>query len=577
MLKYKILNNNNTSELVNIDYENYELNEDKSVISFNLVKNNVVHDNDTITMTSIVIIENIANGVNNVANFDLATEAIMVDNKLSLNIPTKFSLEPESLIYDDTDASDSYILTFTTPHFFSYNDSKDDMFIYISNYVITNSDNTPRYFKIYFEYVSINSIKFSANQELIANYRDTFVNSFKSFDYYREDFRFTNPSILKISKRNSILSIPLEIVNNFQTDLFKEELLTTNFVEKEKKKTINRIINMEKQVYYPVYNDGGDRGFIDELFFNLHFRERQGDNWLVDNNRFWNGTKYPNNWSPINPLTKPTIENCTQNQMAFFDVDKQSDLLSYLDFTNNDIRYQKSKLKKSFLRLLFYDSTNQTNQNLLYTSTVFIDSGKLFGKYCRYAEDEPYIYSKDDVIENGVGIKVDREPSCELLKKYDSTITSCCNNKSDNIRNDLRLSTQFVIKDKYNKQASSEGFYLYLFSEDDLKLVEKDIYMKIEFNHAGYGRTLPFMSPTDENGRFLSYQEIINEWYKNLNSDKNEVVGFSIRKYYSYTYIKLKVVYDKKLKKHVYYLDNQENVDKINRTMTINLYEAKVG
>lgn len=45
-----------------------------------------------------------------------------------------------------------------------------------------------------------------------------------------------------------------------------------------------------------------------------------------------------------------------------------------------------------------------------------MDSGTLFGKYCRYIEDEPYLHNKDGVIEESVGIKVDREPSCELLK-----------------------------------------------------------------------------------------------------------------------------------------------------------------
>ena len=71
--------------------------------------------------------------------------------------------------------------------------------------------------------------------------------------------------------------------------MFKEDLLTTNFVEKEKEKAINRIVNMEKQVYYPVYiKDDGSRDFIEKIVFNLHFRERSGDNWLVENDKFWN-------------------------------------------------------------------------------------------------------------------------------------------------------------------------------------------------------------------------------------------------------------------------------------------------
>ena len=58
-----------------------------------------------------------------------------------------------------------------------------------------------------------------------------------------------------------------------------------------------------------------------------------------------------------------------------------SDLVGLLDFTNNDVYYQKSKLAKSFLRLSYYDSTDPQTQTLLATSTVFVDEHALFKKY----------------------------------------------------------------------------------------------------------------------------------------------------------------------------------------------------
>lgn len=605
MLKYKILNNNNTTELVSIDYDSYKIGDNKDTITFNLSKSGTVRNNDTIVMNSTVVIDNIANNVTNNVNFELITEAIVTDDsEVMLNIPTTFQLTPDKVsLYEDNSSGvyvQYYILEFATPHFFASDAKNSDRIIYISNYIITNSNGEPIKNKIYFEYSSVNSIYIPTNisqisytndkgdnltlqvdnKDFFDNYNTIFINEFKTFDYERDDFRFINPQILTISKRNSIFNIPLTIENNFEIDLFKEDLLTTNFVEKEKEKAINRIVNMEKQVYYPVYiKDDGSRDFIEKIVFNLHFRERSGDNWLVENDKFWNGTNYD-----TNPPSAPKCTSSTGNT-TFSVPSNQSDLLYYLGFTNNDVRYQKNRLKKSFLRLLFYDSTNQTNQNLLYTSTIFMDSGTLFGKYCRYIEDEPYLHNKDGVIEESVGIKVDREPSCELLKKYDTTITNCCSEKADNVRDELRLSTQLVVEDKFNNQASSEGFYLYLFAEDDPKLVGKNIYMKVEFNHAGYGRTLPFMCPTnDVNGCPLSYQDIINEWYKYKNSD-GEVVGFPVKKYYSYTYIKLECIYDKTLKRHVYYFANQcsstgtevKNVDEEDRKMIINLYEAKVG
>ena len=141
---------------------------------------------------------------------------------------------------------------------------------------------------------------------------------------------------------------------------------------------------MEKDVYYPVIKDGDSFSDVYTLRFNLHFREHRGDNWLVDGNSFWNGVTQKNGNISIN-------KDITNNNV--------SDLLCFLDFNNNDVRYQKNKLKKSFLRLSFYDSMNPANQNMLGYSTIFLDSGNLFSKYVRHLETDEYTvigYDKND-------------------------------------------------------------------------------------------------------------------------------------------------------------------------------------
>lgn len=583
MLKYKILNNNNNTEMVSIDFESRELNEEKDSMTFFLLSNDIVKNNDIIIMESTVIVNDSANNVMKDYHFQLTTEAIVDKEKekqFSINIPTSFPLTPNRVTAYDS----YYIMEFETPHFFPENASVGERRIYMSNYLFSDADGVPIKVEFGFEYVSVDSIRIE--KSALGVFETKFEREYHTFDYEREDFRFTNPAVFSISKRNSILNIPLLIENKFQTDLFKEDLLTTNFVEKEKKKVINRIVDMEKQVYYPAYHkNGSNMDFIDKIVFNLHFRERSGDDWLVEKEKFWNGTKYDGG-TPSAPTCSSNSGNTTYHSPS-----NQSDLLHYLNFNNNDVRYQKNKLKKSFLRLLFYDSTNQTNQNLLYTSTIFVDSGDLFGKFCKYIEDEPYLLVKDDEVEKVVGIKVDREPSFELLKKYDSSITNSCSSDADEARDELRLSTQMTVQDKFNDSDSSEGFYLYLFTEDDPKMVEKTIYMKVEFNHAGYGRTLPFMYPTSDQegadqGKPLSFGSIVKDIWDNYKNPDGEAVGYPVRKYYSYSYIKLKCVYDKKLKKHIYYFDAEsesdggkvvKNIDKEERKMIINLYEAKVG
>jgi hypothetical protein len=76
---------------------------------------------------------------------------------------------------------------------------------------------------------------------------------------------------------------------------------------------------------------------------------------------------------------------------------------------------------------------------------------------------------------------------------------------------------------------SGEGFNIYLFREDapvvfydpeDPENTSQDIYMKVEFNHAGYGRTVPLIYWPKEGG---------------------EPMKLTIENYLSNLYIKIKI------------------------------------
>ena len=427
----------------------------------------------------------------------------------------------------------------------------------------------------------------------------------------RENFLFTEFTNYYFEYERAVINVPIPLSNSFDTNLYQSDLLQEYFVEEEKRKAINKIVDLEKDVYYPVIKD--DNGFSDvyTLKFNLHFREHRGDNWLVDGNSFWNGVKQENGGISIdNKITGDSV----------------SDLLCFLDFNNNDIRYQKNKLKKSFLRLSFYDSMNPGNQNMLGYSTIFLDSGNLFSKYARYFETDGYKivgYDKNNYgiynIDNNdkKGIRVDREYSVDEEHRFDE---------------EYRLSSQFVVKNKNTSTASSEGFYLYLWKDNE-SVLPQDLYMKVEFNHAGYGRTIPFMMPywdkqkwnkDNEKSGIKTFDEILNDWkskkytYKNKNKDKpndlktedeylklseeerknylllevfewkvnntEETDGhYGMRQYMKFSYIHLKYEYDKDNDKHIYYLDPETygNIDfpngkDGNKEIVINLYEAKV-
>ena len=69
-----------------------------------------------------------------------------------------------------------------------------------------------------------------------------------------------------------------------------------------------------------------------------------------------------------------------------------------------------------------------------------------------------------------------------------------------------RLDTKMVITNEFDRTKSSEGFNLYLFAEDknfNLENGEKTIYMKVEFNHAGNGKTLPMIMWPKVNGEYV--------------------------------------------------------------------------
>lgn len=337
----------------------------------------------------------------------------------------------------------------------------------------------------------------------------------------------------------------------------------------------------------------------------------------------------------------------------------QSDLLSYLGFTNDDVKYQKSKLKKSFLRISFYDSDNIGNQNLLHTATIFLDSGDLFAKYIKNIETEdeykatstviaqksPEIsFPKDSILTsseykklddenrkkcvvNGellaviggsssdeenytvydkVGMAVNREPMRKKALDKD-------NDFGDNIDEleRLRMSSQIIVTDKNSSKRSSEGFYFYTYKTNDNGVYPSDIYMRVEFNHAGYGRVIPFMMPyirkseenlkdnspgyerytaTDRKDKIKTFDDICYDWSeididkgiedKHLKDDSD--IGYSAVRYMKYCHIKWKYRYDKHTQKHIYYLDPDvygtgvTSENNHGNNIILNLYEGKI-
>ena len=500
----------------------------------------------------------------------------------------------------------------------------------------------------------------------IANkiFRDASFNDYASKKQDTEDDNYTDEYVYGIAlyKLNSYLIFPLLLTNGMGNNLMQEDIVENDFYKVEKEKAINSIIDMEKDVYQPViYEDENECGYpqnledVTEIVFNLHFRTRDMSTWQVNNDDNNPRTNQLTNWFCIDypyyflsngdTRKKCSCENTNtlsnteinwigtepdkyQDVHAYLtkerNVFETSDLLAFLKFTDDDVFYQKDKLSKSFLRLSFYDTPDPKKQSLLHYSTIFVDENRLFGTYIANTKTRD-----GDVFTNVCNLGINNESGDTIL--FDEEL---CSGKSSNsisvnteytpvtseIEQDTfddleekRLSIQFKVNNRYQTETSSDGFYIYLYKDFSLPFTPRSIFMKVEFNHAGLGRTIPFMYPRhfmindrdclqhltlnegwiDEKTK---YEVDANNAYQLLDNNNNIipinselcqnikdfVKGYDLKDIYYQQYIEFKVLYDDINKRYCYYLpfktikENDINVPYRNKKMILNLWELKI-
>ena len=280
---------------------------------------------------------------------------------------------------------------------------------------------------------------------------------------------------------------------------------------------------------------------------------------------------------------------------------EHSDLLYLLNFDNNDVFYQKSRISKSFLRFSFYDSYDPQTQSLLATSSVFMNEHDLYKKYIDNSRKgiDTYLNVGETLEECVISPKI--RVSSERLATAKEEKDECTASSTDFVKisggsycesgccvslkeDGKRLDSRFVINNKYVTDTSSEGFYIYMFREYAEKLHPKPIYMKVEFNHAGIGKTIPFIVPMKWSGETDS-DEVYPQRKLTLSantvgtipSDLDELKnGVPLSWVYAQSYIPLYAVYDFKNKEYGYIFDERYvNIDD-DGTVTLNLFEIKI-
>ena len=379
---------------------------------------------------------------------------------------------------------------------------------------------------------------------------------------------------IQIYKQSQYININIPNSNRQANNLLQQNLLENEFYNIEKEKAITPIVDMERDVYYPAFktneNESGFTVFnsIHTIVFNLHFRSRN-DVWKVYELNSNTSNSGITNWFVTD--VKQYDELIKKNNTESIDkLQRSSDLLGYLYFTNNDVFYQKNKIARSFLRISFYDSINPQNQILLSTSTVFLDEGELYMKYIAHQKDESQNYEE---ITSGLENPKQNTFVTNSMGVYREPVDS----KSGFTFNvDYRLDSRLTIQNKYKSDKSSEGFYAYIFREYSSELHPKDIYMKVEFNHAGIGKTMPMVLP-------MKWKDGKPDDLLKL-SDKNDLKalkeGIPLNRLYQETYIPFECKYDRLNRKYVYY--PKEGTFDSNWTPTsggtleFNLFELKI-
>lgn len=355
---------------------------------------------------------------------------------------------------------------------------------------------------------------------------------------------------ISVYEYSEYLNITLPLTSSNMTELNDEEIANLLFKEK-KEELIPDIIDYEKRCFTPYYKENsGKLTPLDSIKFNLFLRDRsESNNWTSNDAMGWNQYK----------LSGSTF---TANEVI-----TDGDLIGTLNFTDEDIYYRKKKVSKTFLRLSFYDSTDPLKQMLLFYSTIFLDANELYDKYIKNIDIK--LQDKEaklvDFIDRTVYC-----PQCRSDFGRVEKVAKCphCNYTGlTYIINDNTLTTSFIVNDRFIREKSSEGFYLYLFPDGIADGKERTIYMKAEFNHAGYGITLPLIYPN--NG---AYTVDFNN--KSFPTSLVDLDNGSLKEYYRQLFIPVKIKYDSTVKDYIYYFPICNKKDDM---AILNLYEPRIN
>lgn len=385
---------------------------------------------------------------------------------------------------------------------------------------------------------------------------------------------------VRIYKECGNLELDFGIGENFACNLLQSEALTNGYVNNVIDSSINKTVNYERYPYTPMYysnmlstDKNASEFFVEQstkidailkpvkkIIFNLNFRVKKVDGeideggvstpdygtWETNDFGYWNN--YTATTTTVSGVDVRCLTGVTEYTGAI-----DSDMLGYLGFVDDDVLYQKSSLKKSFLRISFYDSPNREVQKLLFYSTVYFDTNALRKQYCEGLS----LWRK----KNGSYIP----PFGQLVYAYNSDAALGSRAKP--------LKATMFCTDRHDESSSSDGFYLHLFDGfvNGNNCVE--LYMKAEFNNAKFGKTIPLVRPCNS----ITNKPILPT-VKDGTFPINYVVpgGIDMTRLLDDMYTKVMIKYDYKTGNYIWFLPTGYDDTFNGENIVFNLFEPRL-
>jgi hypothetical protein len=390
---------------------------------------------------------------------------------------------------------------------------------------------------------------------------------------------------IKILKYSIYTNLPVTLSRKSDYSMNQDDLVTLYHYDDKEEEYVNKMVDMEKDLYMPIIvGSNNDTQMVNSIEFILHFRTRDLDNnWQIYNDDDENddgvsltGNHNFSNWFITDYYTYNSVSKCIDedDNVAIFNFNqkiKYSDLLGFLYFTTDDVKYEQKKLTNSFLRLTYYDSMNPRTQNMLGTSTVFFDMNRfydvLYGEkeYSGFYKDVTKLQEQSDTLEIQYDYKVNVLSEFYRLIGVEDDMSYYLDAPN------YRLDSKLIVNNPYlNTSGSSDGFNAYILKYFADKNVKQTIYVKFEFFHAGKGSRIPFIIPTS------SDKNAISSWSQSLLDEMKE--GYALDDIYQRLYVPIEISYNQDLKRFVYNIsanNNYANAIVNGDKLTFNLFELK--